>query len=392
MRILYVCSTDLSGETGSPGSVRHVMEVAENLLALGHDITLIAPGYAPYPHPTLVPIEYVPIVRRRFFRTLTHEALTPLYMLRRFLKHRPGAVYWRQAYLTFWPVLLARLFGVPIVTEVNGLTLDEVESENLSALRKRAILLFERFNYTFSTRLVCVAPAIRDRIAAHYGISNDRALVVLNGVNAERMPVMETREAKKALGWDTDALHIGFVGHLFPWDGVETLIEAAPRVLAEVPEARFVVIGQGKWGEHLPCLARDRGLADRFLFTGLVPWELLYTYINAMDVATAPYSKAINTQSGRSSLKLLEYFACQKPVVASATSVIPEVVDLTEKGLGLVAPPEDPAALAQALVKLLTNPALRASLGAGGRDYVLKERSWRHVAARVADIVREAAE
>jgi glycosyltransferase involved in cell wall biosynthesis len=296
-------------------------------------------------------------------------------------------VYWRQAYLTIFPVLLSRLFGKKILTEVNGLTLDEVESEPLSRLRKMVILAFERFNYRFSSHLICVAPQIRARILEYYRLPEDKVSVILNGVNSDRMPIMDHVEAKKKIGLDPGIRVVGFVGHFFPWDGIEYLIDAAPQIIKEINNVRFLIIGHGRWGEHLLKLAEERGLAENFIFPGKVDWGKLYLYINAFDVATAPYSKAINFQSGRSSLKILEYFACKKPVVASETKVIPEVVDLTKKGLGIIVKPEDAGALARAIIRLLKNDVLREQMGKDGRSYVKQERSWKIVAQKTQYII-----
>jgi glycosyltransferase involved in cell wall biosynthesis len=388
MKILYVCSADLSGQVGSEGSVRHIMEVSENLCRLGHHVRLIAPGFARYRHDTPVKILYVPIVNIRFMRTILAEMLAPLFMIAQFLLWRPVVVYWRQAYLTVFPVLLCKLFGKDILTEVNGLTLDEIESEPLSRWRKTTIIAFEWFNYHLSSHLVCVAPQIRARILKHYHLNPKKVSVVLNGVNAERMPLLDCAAAKAQIGIDPAELVVGFVGHLFPWDGIEYLIDAAPAVIRAVPSVKFVIVGHGQWGEHLSDLAGQRGVADRFVFTGKVPWERLYIYVNAFDIATAPYAKSINTQSGRSSLKILEYFACQKPVVASETDVIPEVVDLHKKGLGITVAPEDARALAQALIHLLNDAPQRASLGKEGRQYVLRERSWSIVSQKIEETLQ----
>jgi glycosyltransferase involved in cell wall biosynthesis len=388
MKILYICSADLSGTFGSLGSVRHIMEVSENLHRLGNKVRLIVPGYARYPHFTPIKLIYVPIIKVRFLRTLVYEFLAPLFTLFHIFLWKPDIVYWRQAYLTVFPVLLSRLFGKKIITEVNGLTIDEVESEPLSDIRKKIILVFERFNYRFSSHLICVAPKIRTRILEHYRLPKGKASVILNGVNSDRMPVMDSGEAKAQVGLDADKYVIGFVGHLFPWDGIEYLIEAAPEIIREVKGVHFLIIGHGLWGEHLPELAEQKGLSKYFVFAGKVPWEKLYIYVNAFDVATAPYSQAINFQSGRSSLKILEYFACKKPVVASKTDVIPEVVDLTERGLGITVTPEDPGALAKAILRLLKDDGLRKKMGKEGRNYVEKERSWKIVAKKIETIIQ----
>jgi glycosyltransferase involved in cell wall biosynthesis len=389
MKILYICSADLSGECGSLGSVRHIMEVSENLCTLGHKVTLVAPDYARYAHPTPVKIRYVPIIKRRFLRTLSFELLAPFYIIACILTQKPHAIYWRQAYLTIFPVLLARIFGKPIVTEINGLTRDELETEPLSRLRKNAILLFERFNYSRSTHLISVAPQIKEEVCAQYNLPAAKVSVILNGVNHGRMPAIDAGEAKIEIGIDPNCLVVGFVGHFFAWDGIEFLIEAASKIILGVPSVRFLVVGHGKWGRHLPGLVQARRLEKHFIFTGKVPWERLYLYVNAMDVATAPYAQAINTQSGRSSLKILEYFACCKPVVASRTRVIPEIVDIEEKQLGLTVPAEDPESLAEAILRLLKDESLRQRMGDGGRDYVVNGRSWFHVAVQTQAILRK---
>ncbi len=387
MKILYICSADLSGQFGSLGSVRHIMEVSENLHDLGNCVRLIVPGYARYTHITPVRLTYVPLIKVRFLRTLVYELLAPLFVMAYLFFWRPHIVYWRQAYLTFFPVLLGRLLGKGIITEVNGLTLDEVKSEPLSKARTRLILAIERFNYRFSSHLICVAPQIRTRILEYYRLSPDKVSVILNGVNSDRMPVIDTREAKKKIGIDPDEKVVGFVGHFFPWDGIEYLIEAALDIIKEINNIRFLIVGHGLWGEHLPKLVEEKGLSEYFLFTGKVDWERLYLYVNAFDVATAPYSKAINFQSGRSSLKILEYFACKKPVVASQTEVIPEVVDLERKGFGVTVPPERPKELAKAILGLLRDKRLREQLGKGSREYVAKDRSWRRVAQEIQVIM-----
>lgn len=392
MRILYICSADLSGTSGSLGSVRHIMEVSENLYHLGNRIKMIVPGYARYPHPTPITIIYVPTVKVRFSRTLIYELFAPLFVMVYCMFWRPHIVYWRQAYLTVFPALLSRLLGKKIITEVNGLTIHEVNSEPLSRLRKKVILAFERFNYRASSHLICVASQIRDRILEHYSLPPGKVSVILNRVNSDRMPVMDPKEAKGKIGLDPDLQVVGFVGHFFPWDGIEYLIEAAPMIIEEINKARFLIIGHGRWGEQLPELVKEKGLEEYFIFTGKISWERLYLYVNAFDVATAPYSKAINFQSGRSSLKILEYFACRKPVVASHTEVIPEIVDLAEKGLGITVQPEDAAALARAILRLLKDKGLREQMGKGGRDYVVRERSWGTVAQKIQGIMHTSVE
>jgi glycosyltransferase involved in cell wall biosynthesis len=387
MKILYICSADLSGEAGSLGSVRHILEVCENLSQLGNRIKLIAPNFSHYPHSTSIGITYVPLINIRFLRTIIYELLAPVFIAAYLVFWRPDIIYWRQAYLTLFPVLLCRVFGKIIVTEVNGLTIDEVDSEPLSVIRKKVILKLETFNYRHSNFLICVAPKIKERILKHYHIPSNKVSVILNGVNSDRMPVIDKAKAKKKIGIDPELKVIGFVGHFFPWDGIEYLIDAAVDIVKKEKNVRFLIIGHGRWGNDLPLLVKQKNLTEYFIFTGKVPWKKLYIYINAFDIATAPYSKKINSQSGRSSLKILEYFACKKPVVASETAVIPEVVDLADKNLGITVPSENSHALAEAIFNLLKDKNLRQKIGKNGREYVVKERSWKRVAINTQKVL-----
>lgn len=387
MKILYICSSDLSGDTGSLGSVRHIFEVSENLCRLGNRIKLIAPKYKYYPYSTPVEIVYVPLIKMRFLRTLFYELLSPLFIIFHILLWKPEIIYWRQSYLTFFPVLLSRLFNKKIIAEVNGLTIDEIKSEPISKLRKKIVLNFEKYNYKNSSHLICVAPKIKEKIVNHYKLPKEKVSVFLNGVNSDRMPVIHPEQAKKAIGLDTGSKVIGFVGHFFPWDGIEYLIEAAPKIIMAQKNVRFLIIGHGIWGNHLSSLVKQRGLNDYFIFTGKILWENLYMYINAFDVATAPYSKSINMESGRSSLKILEYFACNKPVVASNTAVIPEIIDIKERSLGMTVKPEDSDELARAILFFLENGEKAIKMGNRGREYIQSERSWEAVARKTNNLI-----
>jgi len=82
-----------------------------------------------------------------------------------------------------------------------------------------------------------------------------------NGVNLERFRPMDKFEARRQLGLpETGYIYIGWVGYFFPWSGVETLLEAAKKILAEFPNARFIIVGHGIWGTHLSDFAQSLGL------------------------------------------------------------------------------------------------------------------------------------
>jgi glycosyltransferase involved in cell wall biosynthesis len=111
----------------------------------------------------------------------------------------------------------------------------------------------------------------------------------------------------------------------------------------------------------------------------MVPYTKVPLYINASDVCVAP---KIPLTSGYSPLKLCEYLACEKPVIASDVSGF-EI--LTEFNMGLLVPPEDEISLAQALIKLLDNPDLGRTMGRNGRNYVVENRTWEKSASKITE-------
>ena len=136
-------------------------------------------------------------------------------------------------------------------------------------------------------------------------------------------------------------------------------------------------------------IAKEINILDKIVFTGLVPHEKVHCYINASDVCAAPFVSERNEQSGVSPLKLCEYMACGKPVVASRISGL-EAIE--EYKTGILIKPDAPVELAKAIITLLKNPHLRKKMGLKGRLYVIENRSWESIAMKTIDTFKETVE
>ena len=137
---------------------------------------------------------------------------------------------------------------------------------------------------------------------------------------------------------------------------------------------------------ELSRLALELGVADSFIFTGVVHYDRVPLYINASDLCVAPFIVARNAKIGLSPLKLYEYMACGKPVVAAAIGGVTDLLEASKGGIPV--PPEDPDALARAVLKLLLDEDLRQCTGCRGSQYVMKNHSWCRVEKRVEEICR----
>jgi len=165
-----------------------------------------------------------------------------------------------------------------------------------------------------------------------------------------------------------------FVGRSDRRKGLAVLLKAMPLVLAQLPEARLVVVGAGPGDADARRRAARLGLGGRVTFAGRVSRQLLPRYYAGADVYCSP---ALGGESF--GIVLLEAMAAGAPVVASDIPGYDETIERERDGL--LVPPGDPGALAQAVVRVLGDPMLAASL----RDAGLRkaaEHAWPRIGAR----------
>jgi len=212
-----------------------------------------------------------------------------------------------------------------------------------------------RLKYAGCGRVIAVSRAIAS-VLAGAGLGPERVRVVYEGV-PDRAPQPGGRDVLAGLGVPDDALVVGNVAALTDHKDHATLLEAAPRVLARAPSARFVVFGEGELRASLEARARTLGLGERWIFGGFR--ADLDRILPAFDVF------CLSSKTEGLGTSLLDAMAFSRPVVATAAGGIPEAV---EDGVtGRMVPPRDPAALAEALAAVLLDPALRERYGAAGR-------------------------
>jgi glycosyltransferase involved in cell wall biosynthesis len=211
--------------------------------------------------------------------------------------------------------------------------------------------------------VVCVSEAA---VSAQRAITPGRPVVVVHPgvpVDAVAAAAGSGAELRRALGWD-GAKVAGIVGRLQPWKGQETFLEAAALLAERRPELRYAVVGgailgrEGDYAERLQQRARELGLEQRVHFAGhqddVRPW------FDAFDVA-------VHASSAEPfGLVVVEAMALGTPVVAAAEGGAAEIVE--HERSGLLVPPRDAQALADAVERIASDSSLAERLGAGGRE------------------------
>jgi len=142
-----------------------------------------------------------------------------------------------------------------------------------------------------------------------------------------------------------------------------------------------LIVGDGPARAEVEARVRALGLDGRVTITGRIGHEAMPDYVAAMDVAVVAHDRT----GVASPMKLLEYMAMARAIVAPRLDNIRDVVD--DERTGLLFPAGDSAAIAAALLRLRDDSGLRARLGTAARDAIETERNWRHIAARVVQLV-----
>lgn len=244
------------------------------------------------------------------------------------------------------PFYITRRHGVPYVLKTLGQGMVNILGEKGGVLGKALL----GFNRQLTSRLVeraLVADSV-SQLQVEYlqrllGLGAGSVVWIDNAANTERFYPADAREARRAVGLDAFDPVIGYVGNL-PWErGARQLIEALPLLRTTYPQIGGLVLGGGAGLAELQELAQRLGVADRCRFTGAVPFDQVPQYVNAIDVGLSISLRADRQAS--SELKVRQYLACGKPVVAS-----PGSNDfLAGEQLGTIVPPTDLAAISAAI-------------------------------------------
>lgn len=211
-------------------------------------------------------------------------------------------------------------------------------------------------------------------VVDHFGAPAEKILVIPNGIEPDKLknetPVEVLRE-KHGVGSGPVLL---FVGRLVREKGIQVLIEAAPRILEEHPEATIVIAGAGYYEAELRATAVSAGVADHVKFFGNandVDLSELYTIADALVVPSLyePFG-----------IVALEGMAARVPTVTSDSGGLMDIIEHTVNGITTFA--GDKESLAWGILQVLNNPELAVSLTTAARKKVLEQYTWRAIATR----------
>ena len=220
---------------------------------------------------------------------------------------------------------------------------------------------------------IAASEAIRQMLLSD-GVPPERVVTVHEGIDVGYVMRAAPVSVHEQLWLPRHAPVVGQVAALVPHKGQRYLIEAARLVVGRIPDARFVVLGEGELREHLERQIRGHQLEKHVLLAGFR--AEVFGWIKGFDVfAMSSVTEGLGTS-------LLDAMACTKPIVATRAGGIPEVVD--DGVSGLLVPPRDPHALAAAIVRLLEDAELGRRMGEAGLARVRERFTVERMVAETA--------
>ena len=358
------------------GSVAHTSGILTALVRRGHRLRYLTTGTVAGTPPEAVE-QRLPVFRPA---NLSIELAELVSGLRQSLVRLPrdeqvAFVYQRYSLDNLAGLVLARRLRVPLVLEANAS--EAGWRRQWSRLQYgRLADACERLLLNRADRIAVVSEnAARTLTSA--GADRDRLRIVPNGVDVERF----ASAAPHPLPFPEGSVVVAFSGLFYPWHGVRFLAAAFGEVYRAFPQARLLLVGDG---EHR-ALARELlvrgGAIEAAQLTGLVPMDEVPGYLAAADILVTPHAPEPGFIG--SPIKLFEYLASGRAIVASRVAQLGEVLD--DGRTALLVEPGDEDALAAAILRLCRDPKLRARLGAAAQKEARLRHSWDARLAQILD-------
>jgi glycosyltransferase involved in cell wall biosynthesis len=221
-----------------------------------------------------------------------------------------------------------------------------------------------RWKYDQVDCFVCASEAIRQILLAD-GIAEARTVTVHEGIDLGYVAAAPVAPLHEELWLPHGSPVVGNVAALVPHKGQRHLVEAAALVVRQVPDARFVIAGEGELRQALEHQIKHLGLEKHVILAGFRP-DILSVHKAFFIFVMSSITEGLGTS-------LLDAMACGKPIVATTAGGIPEVVRDGETGI--LVPPRDHDAMAEAIVGLLRNTELHRKMGAAGLSVVREQFS-----------------
>jgi glycosyltransferase involved in cell wall biosynthesis len=386
MRILIVSELPIPSKRKS----YRADPLAKYLSKMGHEVTVICPKNLSQPQKELKDYENVTFSYMTQKSTAPHNPMNRLLVLfsmakkiRRELKEKKFNVIRPISFLPAYAAIWANKHKVPLVVNLSDFYSDLYKQFGLplASVAAHIIQTMEKTIVTHSDVLIVDSPTQR-KYWKYWGLEERKCVVLPNGIDRELFNFeINKEEAKLHLGIDKNKKIVFYSGDISRLDGLDVLLKAAPLVIKEIKDIKFVIVGNGsKYANELKKSVERNKLKRFFMFTGWVPHVNIPQYIATADVCVAPFRLTLTSNSNLMN-KIIEYLAMRKPIVATATPALKEmlgdIIYYTE--------PENPHMLANAILHAINESPSQDKLLRMQR--IIEKLDWRRIVQHEEKII-----
>ncbi|MBI3007949.1 MAG: glycosyltransferase family 4 protein [Candidatus Omnitrophica bacterium] len=286
------------------------------------------------------------------------DAMSLLKLYRFIKKERIQIVHTHSSKAGILGRLAARFARVPVIIHtIHGLPFHPYQNKALNWLYRK----LERLAGSWTTKIITVSDAMLEGACSAGVAPREKFITIYSGIETEKFVDLkcDVRAIKARLGVPVNAPVVGKIARLFPLKGHEYLMEAAPLIVKEFPDVRFLLIGDGILKEELRNEAKRLGILDNFVFAGLIPPDNIPPLIYTMDIL-------VHTSLREGLARAIpQALLCAKPVVTFDIDGAREVVQ--DGKTGHIIAPKDTKALAEKVISLLKDRTKSSRFGEEGK-------------------------
>jgi len=388
LKIAFLHTDFLYGYEKMGGHIAHMIGFSKAMVDLGNKLFFISPSFIPEISENVTPI--YKIVPSQFFsnfsivRRMAYNYKYIVEAKKILKKEKPDFFYHRYSPLNFAGVALSKLLKTHLIVEVNSPVGTIQNRGNQRWLSYSLMRASEQMILSQADDIIVVSETIKKYLNAN-GIKRDKVIVNPNGVDPNVFnPSINGDEIRRKYGLK-DRIVIGFSGNFVRWHGIPNLIKAIANVVLHNPNVHLLLIGDSELRHTYEQIARRRNLDKYITFTGVIPYTKVPKYLAACDILVSPQIPIINgVDYHQSPVKIFEYMAMGKPVIASNLGQIGRI--LKHEETALLVEPRNIDQLTKGILRLIDDKKLAEKLAKRTREEVIKNFTWQKNAERIISL------
>ncbi len=299
----------------------------------------------------------------------------------RIKEFEPDFIFERANYIQLSGLNAAKKYGIPHFYEFNSPFIDQRKDLQGDAFTIGKAEKIEKQQLAETDCSFVVSSTLKNFFVKEYGIAEGKMKVLPNAIDPDkikRTDALAQRNLREKLNLSEKDTVVGFVGSIFPWHGVDILINAFKRLAGDKENLKLLVVGSGDILSKLKEQANQDGFSEKIIFTGRVQHEEVFPLIELMDITVLPKSHWYG-----SPVKLFEYGALEKPIIATNNGPVNDIMVNGKDGLLI---DENADALQSALKEMIGNLEHGKVMAKSFHQKILSNHTWQKNAERVIEI------